>query len=158
MTSEELSSSEDACFAEENEKSGCPSLPCIDLSEYDERMGTSILDIPGPESVQFNNLSHLKLSANTCPRVISENDSLCMYGDSPSPHQEEEEINFADELPETEETIINKWTPEAIINFAKESLRENSKIQQKLCGNRDATSTVLNVSKSLGNLDLWSIL
>ncbi|VDK86365.1 unnamed protein product [Onchocerca ochengi] len=155
QTSEELSSSEDACFAERNEKTERPSLPCADLSEYDESMGTSILDFSGPESVQITNLTHLNLSRNTCPRVISENDSLCIYDASPSPHQEEEEINFADELPEIEETIINKWTPEAIINFAKKSLRENSEIPQHLRENHDAASTIVNISKSLGSLDLW---
>lgn len=68
--------------------------------------------------------------------------------------REEGEINFADELPEVEGTI-NKWTPEAVINFAKETLRENSASERHLRGNRYvALTTDVNISKSLGSLDL----
>ncbi|KAL3995529.1 Phosphotyrosine interaction domain (PTB/PID) family protein [Acanthocheilonema viteae] len=149
-TSDELSTSEDVCFAKgnvTNEKS-----ERVDLSEYDEPMRTSILDFSGPVSGQIINSTRLNILANeTCPRAISENDSLCMYDASPSPNREEEEINFVDELPETEGTI-NKWTPESLINFAKETFCENSEASR---GNRNVAPTAVNISKSLGNLDLW---
>uniref|UniRef100_A0A0R3RMI2 CBM21 domain-containing protein n=1 Tax=Elaeophora elaphi TaxID=1147741 RepID=A0A0R3RMI2_9BILA len=157
-TSEELSSSEEACFAEQNvtnEKFEHAPLHCADLSEYDEPMRTSILDFSGPVSLEVSNSARLKLLQNeTCPRAISENDSLCMYDASPSPHREDEGINFVDELLEAERTI-NKWTPEALLNFAKETFRENSETDQQSRENHNVTSTAMNISKSLGSLDLW---
>ncbi|VDN92866.1 unnamed protein product [Brugia pahangi] len=125
--------------------------------EYDEAMRTSILDFnTGPTGVN-NNLTHLNLPLNTmvtCPRVISENDSLCMYDASPSPPHQEEEINFVDELTEMNETV-NKWTPEALLNFAKETFGENSETERQLNEKYNITSTITKISKSLGNLHLW---
>ncbi|EFO17072.2 hypothetical protein LOAG_11433, partial [Loa loa] len=155
-TTEELSSSEDACFNEgivTNEKS--ESLHCANLCGYDEEMRTSILDFNEPVSIHVSNLTYSNhLSNKTYPRAISENDSLCIYDASPSPHQDEE-INFMDELPEIEETV-NKWTPEALINFAKGTLRENFEtIKQPNENHEIGSSTFANISKSLGSLDLW---
>uniref|UniRef100_A0A915PUE1 Uncharacterized protein n=1 Tax=Setaria digitata TaxID=48799 RepID=A0A915PUE1_9BILA len=157
-TSEELSSSEDASFVAGNllsEKSQHASVPCADLSEYDEPMRTSILDFSGPASMQIDDLPRPNPRyQKSCPRAISENDSLCIYDASPSLHgdDDDDEMDFVDELPEIEHTKINKWTPEGLINFAKETFRESTEANEQLLENRPKIS---NISKSLGSLDLW---
>ncbi|VDM96000.1 unnamed protein product, partial [Thelazia callipaeda] len=159
QTFDEVSSSDDASFTvaklmATNEASQAKS--CVDLMEYDEPMRNSILDFDGQVVQQTTNLINLNLASNKfCPRAISENDSLYLYDASPSPHREEEEIGFADELAKVEE-CVNKWTPEGVINFAKEISRENAETYQKSWeSHQQQTNTVMNVSKSLGSLNLW---
>ncbi|VDM92464.1 unnamed protein product [Litomosoides sigmodontis] len=153
-TPEELSASEEAYFVDGNARNGKSERD--DLSGYDEPMRTSILDFDGQSSEQLNILANLNSQTNAkCPRAISENDSLCIYDASPSPIREDEKISFVDELPETEEAI-NKWTPEALINFAKEGFCKISKTEnQHSLADDDVMQRSVNISKSLGSLNLW---
>lgn len=63
-------------------------------------------------------------------------------------------MGFADDISTAEQTM-NKWTPEALISFVKEAFgNERGEAHRKMQENGSIT-TVMNTSKSLGNLDLW---